>query len=107
MTEIARTQIEMFVAVRWRKILEQLYFVPARRFHHCQFQLGAFYSGDLLRPFACLMRAVRKFKPENVPPKHERSFEIRDGNASVIRGDDSKRGAHLIWKPGTKIKKLN
>src|ERR1043166_6377392 len=37
-----------------------------------------------------MMRAMRKLEPENIAPKPERPFEVGDGDAGVIGGDDAK-----------------
>ena len=36
------------------------------------------------------MRAMRKFESKDIAPEDKRSFEVRYGNAGVIRGDDAK-----------------
>ena len=55
--QVARAKIDMFSICR-RVILEQLNLVAARRFQYRKFQLCVLYSGDLLRPFAFLMRGM-------------------------------------------------
>ena len=75
MTNVARSKIDILPICR-REVLQQLDLVAARRFQYRKLELGAFYIGDLFRPFASLMRAVRKFESENVAPECERALEI-------------------------------
>ena len=83
-------------AIGRREVLEQFDFVSARRFHHRELDLGAGHSRNLTGHFARLMRAMRKFKAENILPKFQRAFEIRNRNAGVIGGDNFEVLAHAL-----------
>src|SRR5882762_11340656 len=88
--DIARPKIDMFSIGRC-EILEQFDLVSAGRFYDGEFDLSAENASDLAGHFARLMRAMGKFKAENVLPEFERTFEIRNRDTGVIRGDDAKR----------------
>ena len=88
--DIAWSTLGTLFSMSRRKILEQFNLVSARRFDHGELQLGAFDSGDLFRDLALLMRVVRKFEAEHVVPECEGAFQVRNGDAGVIRGDDAK-----------------
>src|ERR1700720_636554 len=87
---IARATIDILLAISWRQILEQFDFVSGGRFHNREFDLSAGHSRNLTGHFARLMRAMRKLKAENILPKFERAIEIRNCDASMIGGDNSK-----------------
>ena len=89
-SNIARPNIDMLFSIGRREILEQFDFVSAGRFHNREFDLSAGNARNLTRHFVRLVHAMRKFKTENILPEVERALEIRDRNAGVIRGDDSK-----------------
>ena len=76
MTKVAWPKIEIFPAICGCEIFQQLDLVTARGLQDRKFQLSAFDSRDLLWPFACLMRAVRKFEAQNIPPKRKRAVQI-------------------------------
>ena len=80
----------MFLAIGWREIFEQFDFVSAGCFHNREFDLCPCNARDFTGHLAGLMRSVRKLKTENVLPEIERALEIRNGDARMIRGDDSK-----------------
>src|SRR5213076_706319 len=88
MPDIAWPKTCIFLSIGRREIFEQFDFVSARRFHNREFDLSAGHSRNLTGHFARLMRAMRKFKAENVLPKLQRALEIRNRNAGVIGGDD-------------------
>src|SRR5438132_8477870 len=100
MPNVARPKTGMLFSIGRREILEQFYFVTARRFHYRKFQFGSFHAGNLFHHFAGLVRAVRKLKPEHVPPEFECAFEIRHSDAGVVCGRDAKF-AHAL-KRGTR-----
>jgi hypothetical protein len=56
-TNVAGSKIDI-PPIRWREVLQQLDLVAARGFQYRKLELSAFYSRNLLRPFACLMRGM-------------------------------------------------
>src|SRR6266404_748293 len=94
-SEIARPTIKSLFPICRREVFEQLDLVTAGCFHDREFQFGAFYSRDLLRPFPRLMRAVRKFETEYISPKLQRAFEIRNRDAGVVCCDDLEVPTHV------------
>ena len=76
-------------AIGRSEILEQFNFMSGR-FDDRDQDFSAFNSGDLLRQFTDLMRAMRKLKAEDIAPESERAFEVRDRDSGVVSGDDAK-----------------
>ena len=53
-----------------------------------------------------LMHTVRELEPEDIPPESERPFEVRDGDAGVIGGDDVKRNVGDSTSTSGNVKSL-
>lgn len=90
LADVARSKTGIFLSIRRSEIFEQFDFVTAGRFYDPEFELGAFYAGDLFGNLTFLMRAVRKFEAEHIAPKRERPFEIRNRDAGVIGRENAK-----------------
>jgi len=92
-TNIARFKIDMFSGGRC-EILEQLDLVSIT-FQNRDRDLGARHSGDFAGEITGMMRPMRKLETENTAPESERALEIRNRDAGMISGDDTKwRSAH-------------
>ena len=77
-------------------VFEQLDLVPGS-LENGDRDIGARHSCDFTGEITGMMRPMRKLEAENILPKRHRPFEVRDGDASVIRCDDAKRrSAHVI-----------
>jgi hypothetical protein len=77
-------------SVVWGEIFKQLDFVSAGSFENDERNLGAGHTSDLLGELTGLMRTMRKLEAEHIAPESEGALEIRNRNAGVIGGEDSK-----------------
>ena len=96
-SDIAGPEIGTF-AIRGCSIFEQLDFVP-RRFHNRDQDLCTGNAGDFRSQLTRLVRAMRKFKTENVLPEFERTLEIRNRDPGVIGGDNTTARMDLDNEP--------
>jgi hypothetical protein len=83
----------MLFSIRWCQILKQFDFVSAGCFQNSERNLGSRHPGDFSGEFTRLMDAVRKLEAKNIAPESERSLKIRNRNAGMIGGENSKRNA--------------
>lgn len=88
-SNVARPKIDMLFSIRWCQILKQFDFVSAGYFQDSERNLGTGDAGDFSGKFTRLVYAMREFEAKNVLPKVERTFEIRDRDASMVCGEDS------------------
>jgi len=86
----------MSSAVGWGDVFKQFNFVTAGRFQNRELKLRSCDAGNLTGHFASLMRVMRKLESEHVAPESKRALEIRDRDASVIRGKNAD------WTPCTR-----
>src|SRR4029077_6775736 len=89
-TGVAGTQISLPFTISRSKIFEQFDFVTTRCFHHCELDLSTCDTCDLSAHFASSMLRTRTLEAENVAPKCERPFKIRDRDACVVGGKNAK-----------------